>query len=183
MAETDLASRTRFFGPQSLPPTHEDVSTFLLELDHWNATAPHDFPSSYPRQDQETKRGFYLQTMLLLMRPVLRQDVVDPDMLLLCAEKAAEACEVCFSPTCWVHGPVTDQLQDCKTLDSQPSDTSGFGGLVPMLSQWCDLSRMSRFTADHFVVTADGAGNCRLHQRPGRLLTLLPNGSSIPGAL
>ena len=94
---TNNESSTRFFGPHALPPTHEEVCNLLLELDHWNATAPLNLTSDCPQQSKECKREFYLQTMLLLMRPIMRQDSVDQDLLLLCAEKAAEGCEVCFS--------------------------------------------------------------------------------------
>ncbi|KIV77673.1 hypothetical protein PV11_09457 [Exophiala sideris] len=84
---------TRLFGPHTLPPTYEAIKQFLGALDHWKATAPRDLPPECPKQSDERKNGFYLQAVLLAMRPVLIQNAVEEDLLLLCAERAAEACE------------------------------------------------------------------------------------------
>ena len=95
LSYTDHAwSRTRFFGPHALLPTYDDVKGFLAELDDWRATAPQRCPARCPQQSDERKQGFYLQAVLLTMRPVLMQNAVDQNLLRLCAEKAAEACEV-----------------------------------------------------------------------------------------
>ncbi|KAI1619318.1 fungal-specific transcription factor domain-containing protein [Exophiala viscosa] len=84
---------TRLFGPHAFPPTYEEIKQLLGALDHWRDTAPQDLPPGCPKQSDERKTGFYLQAVLLVMRPVLIQKVVEGDLLLLCAGKAAEACE------------------------------------------------------------------------------------------
>lgn len=98
MPASDSWCRTRFFGLHSLPPRREEITEFVRQLDYWNATAPRNLPPDVPQQDEQWRRGFYLQTMLQLMRPVLRQSAINPDMLLLCANKAVEACGVCSNP-------------------------------------------------------------------------------------
>lgn len=86
--------RLRLCGLRSPPLTGEEVTRFITELDDWWSTAPRSLPSDYPRQDEQWKRGFYLQTMLQLVRPVLNQSVLSHELLRLCVEKAVEACEV-----------------------------------------------------------------------------------------
>ncbi|KIW17034.1 hypothetical protein PV08_04225 [Exophiala spinifera] len=90
---------TRLFGPHALPPTYEDVQELLSKLDKWMATAPRNCPNSLPQQSEIRKQGFYLQAVLLTMRPVLIQQSVDEHLLLLCAGKAADACEVTLQAT------------------------------------------------------------------------------------
>ncbi|KIW47681.1 hypothetical protein, variant [Exophiala oligosperma] len=105
---------TRLFGPHALPPTYEDVQRLLSELDNWRATAPQNIPKNLPRQSDTRKQGFYLQAVLLTMRPVLLQQSVDEHLLLLCAEKAADACEIgrllSISPE--THPSLTDLYQN-----------------------------------------------------------------------
>jgi len=105
---------TRFFGPHALLPTYDDVKGFLAELDDWRATAPQRCPARCPQQSDERKQGFYLQAVLLTMRPVLMQNAVDQNLLRLCAEKAAEACEngrlLSISPQ--THPSLTDLYQN-----------------------------------------------------------------------
>ena len=120
--------------------------------------------------------------MLLLMRPILRQDVVDQDMLLLCTEKAAEACEVRFVRSS-LHGAVAERFQDCKTVNPESPDTSGSGRAVPVLLQRCDLAGMPDFADNDLIAKESCTGNCSLLKRSGSLLTLLPGRSSVRRAL
>jgi hypothetical protein len=69
---------------------------FLSELREWKATVPRTYLSGAPRQTDEFVESMFLQTALLIVRPILFQPNVHPDLLLLCAEKAADACEVCI---------------------------------------------------------------------------------------
>lgn len=85
----------RFTGPYALPPTYGDVNNFLVELDHWKQNALQKQLSSVPQQSTERVQATYLQTVLLLFRPVLDQSVVGSDLLRDCANFAADACEVC----------------------------------------------------------------------------------------
>lgn len=89
----------RFTGPYALPPTYEDVNSFLVELDHWKQKALQKQLSSVPQQSTECVQATYLQTVLLLFRPVLDQSLVDSDLLRDCANFAADACEVCHHAT------------------------------------------------------------------------------------
>ncbi|RVX67198.1 hypothetical protein B0A52_08632 [Exophiala mesophila] len=84
---------SRFYGPRALPPTQQDIQTFLAALDEWKAQAPHSESPIIPKYNAERRHGFYLQALLHAIRPVLMQEAVEPGLLRLCAEKAVDACE------------------------------------------------------------------------------------------
>ncbi|KIV92480.1 hypothetical protein PV10_03774 [Exophiala mesophila] len=84
---------SRFYGPRALPPTQQDIQNILIALDEWKAQAPYSESPIIPKYNAERRHGFYLQTLLLAIRPVLMQEAVEPGLLRLCAEKAVDACE------------------------------------------------------------------------------------------
>ena len=48
----------------------------------------------FPQQGADRVQGTYLQAVLLLIRPILMSNAVDPDLMQLCVNFAADACEV-----------------------------------------------------------------------------------------
>ncbi|KAK4495610.1 hypothetical protein PRZ48_012878 [Zasmidium cellare] len=88
------AITSRFTGPSAEVPSYSDVQTFLAELNEWRDHFPKaGEPFWSPQQPPERVQATYLQAVLVLIRPVLLQADIDPPLLSLCANFAAEACE------------------------------------------------------------------------------------------
>lgn len=91
----DKPDSTRFTGPSAEAPLYDDVVQTLSELNEWRHAAPEQRdPSSYPQQARERVEATYLQATLVLIRPILLQESIDPSLLPICAEFAANACIV-----------------------------------------------------------------------------------------
>ena len=76
-------------------PSSADVETLLLELDQWRQQAPQKQDAkSFPQQNPDRVQANYFQAVLLLIRPILMDNVTDPGLIRLCVEFAADACEV-----------------------------------------------------------------------------------------
>ena len=76
-------------------PSSVDVETLLFELDQWRQQAPHKQDTkSFPQQNPDRVQANYFQGVLLLIRPILMDNVTDPGLIRLCVEFAADACEV-----------------------------------------------------------------------------------------
>lgn len=73
-----------------------DFESLLSELGQWRQQAPgkHDI-KRLPQQNQDRVQATYLQAVLLVIRPILMDSTVDPDLIRLCVEFAADACQVC----------------------------------------------------------------------------------------
>jgi hypothetical protein len=81
-------------GPNARVPSSSDVASLLSELDEWKQQEPHQDSRPLPHQGADRVRANYLQAVLLLIRPVLMNDTVDPDLVELCVNFAVDACEV-----------------------------------------------------------------------------------------
>lgn len=81
-------------GPNARIPSSSDVASLLSELAEWKRQEPHQDSRRLPRQNPDRVRANYLQAVLLLIRPVLMSDTVDPDLVELCVNFAVDACEV-----------------------------------------------------------------------------------------
>lgn len=86
--------RTHFTGPHARVPSLTDVVQLLSELNEWKRQAPQQDSRSFPQQGADRVQGTYLQAVLLLIRPILMSNAVDPDLMQLCVNFAADACEV-----------------------------------------------------------------------------------------
>ncbi|QKX63019.1 uncharacterized protein TRUGW13939_10187 [Talaromyces rugulosus] len=84
---------TTFMGPNARVPSSSDVASLLSELDEWKQQEPHQDSRPLPHQGADRVRANYLQAVLLLIRPVLMSDTVDPDLVELCVNFAVDACE------------------------------------------------------------------------------------------
>nr|XP_036590001.1 fungal specific transcription factor domain-containing protein [Colletotrichum truncatum]KAF6802006.1 fungal specific transcription factor domain-containing protein [Colletotrichum truncatum] len=85
---------TRFTGPGAEVPLYADVLAFLSELEEWKHRAPMpDKSTSIPCQSPGRIQATYLQAVLVLIRPILLQSVIDPLLLTTCAQFAADACD------------------------------------------------------------------------------------------
>ncbi|KAK4501040.1 hypothetical protein PRZ48_006846 [Zasmidium cellare] len=75
------------------------LTSLLGELDDWRREVPpRTNENSIPQQNEDRTQAMYLQTALLLIRPVLCRDSVDHDLIIRFATIAADACEVRLSP-------------------------------------------------------------------------------------
>lgn len=89
------SSRTNFTGPHAQVPSLTEVEELLSELGQWRQQAPQKQDSrTFPLQNPDRVQTTYLQAASLLIRPILTGNAVDPDVIRLCVEFAAEACEV-----------------------------------------------------------------------------------------
>jgi hypothetical protein len=87
--------RTRFTGPHAQVPSLAEVQSLLHELDQWKQQAPQKRDSRpFPQQTPDRVQATYTQAVLLLIRPILMANVIDPDLIGLCVEFAVEACQV-----------------------------------------------------------------------------------------
>lgn len=87
--------RTNFTGPHARVPSSVDVETLLFELDQWRQQAPRKQDTkAFPQQNPDRVQANYFQGVLLLIRPILMDNVTDPGLIRLCVEFAADACEV-----------------------------------------------------------------------------------------
>lgn len=76
-------------------PSSVDVETLLFELDQWRQQAPRKQDTkAFPQQNPDRVQANYFQGVLLLIRPILMDNVTDPGLIRLCVEFAADACEV-----------------------------------------------------------------------------------------
>ncbi|KAL4916506.1 fungal-specific transcription factor domain-containing protein [Aspergillus aurantiobrunneus] len=82
-----------FTGPHAQKPTFDDVMRLLSELDQWRQQAPKKDSRAFPQQNPDRVQATYLQAILLLIRPVLMGNPVDPALIKLCADFSADACE------------------------------------------------------------------------------------------
>jgi hypothetical protein len=86
--------RTQLTGPSAFPPNNVDVMAFIMENEEWKRKAPRATTLPFPIQSEEQVQATFFDTVLFTMRPVLMQQTVDHEILVLCAKSAAEACEV-----------------------------------------------------------------------------------------
>ena len=87
--------RTRFTGPHAKVPSLAEVQSLLYELDRWKQQAPQRRDSRpFPQQTLDRVQATYTQAVLLLIRPILMANKIDPDLIGLCVEFAVEACQV-----------------------------------------------------------------------------------------
>ncbi|KZN91055.1 putative transcriptional regulatory protein [Penicillium chrysogenum] len=85
---------TRFTGPHAQVPSLAEVQSLLHELDQWKQQAPQKRDSRpFPQQTPDRVQATYTQAVLLLIRPILMANVIDPDLIGLCVEFAVEACQ------------------------------------------------------------------------------------------
>ena len=85
----------RFTGPGAEVPSIEDVQSILADLNDWKHQEPVKYDETWiPQQPAARVQATYLQAVLVLLIPVLAQDVVELPLLSICADFAAEACEV-----------------------------------------------------------------------------------------
>ncbi|KAJ6060684.1 hypothetical protein N7499_012728 [Penicillium canescens] len=85
---------TRFTGPHAQVPSLVEVQALLCELDHWKQQAPPKQDSRpFPQQTPDRVQATYTQAVLLLIRPILMANVIDPDLIGLCVEFAVDACQ------------------------------------------------------------------------------------------
>ncbi|KAJ5095636.1 hypothetical protein NUU61_004992 [Penicillium alfredii] len=85
---------TNFTGPHAQVPSLTEVEELLSELGQWRQQAPQKQDSrTFPLQNPDRVQTTYLQAASLLIRPILTGNAVDPDVIRLCVEFAAEACE------------------------------------------------------------------------------------------
>ncbi|KAJ5569880.1 uncharacterized protein N7459_009310 [Penicillium hispanicum] len=85
---------TKFTGPHAQVPSLADVESLLMELDQWRQRAPRKEDSkAFPQQNSDRVQANYFQGVMLLIRPLLTADSVDLDLIQLCVEFAADACE------------------------------------------------------------------------------------------
>ncbi|OJJ80669.1 uncharacterized protein ASPGLDRAFT_51083 [Aspergillus glaucus CBS 516.65] len=85
---------TNFTGPHAQTPSLSDVERLLSELDQWKQQAPRKQDSRcFPQQNPDRVQATYLQAVLLLIRPILMGNVIDSDLIRLCVEFAADACQ------------------------------------------------------------------------------------------
>jgi len=88
--------RTRFTGPHAQTPSLPEVQALLYELAQWKQQAPQKQDSRpFPQQTPDRVQATYTQAVLLLIRPILMANEIDPDLIGLCVEFAVEACQVC----------------------------------------------------------------------------------------
>lgn len=80
--------------PGALPPSPDEIWSLLAELDHWKEQAPQKLPAPFPQHSTERVHATWLMVALLLLRPVLSQEVVDQDLLIHCAVLSEDACKV-----------------------------------------------------------------------------------------
>ncbi|KAJ6185944.1 hypothetical protein N7519_007245 [Penicillium mononematosum] len=85
---------TRFTGPHAQVPSLAEVQNLLYELDQWKQQAPQKRDSRpFPQQTPDRVQATYTQAVLLLIRPILMANEIDPDLIGLCVEFAVEACQ------------------------------------------------------------------------------------------
>ncbi|CAG8020474.1 unnamed protein product [Penicillium nalgiovense] len=85
---------TRFTGPHTQVPSLAEVQNLLHELDQWKQQAPQKRDSRpFPQQTPDRVQATYTQAVLLLIRPILMANEIDPDLIGLCVEFAVEACQ------------------------------------------------------------------------------------------
>ncbi|KAL3476715.1 fungal-specific transcription factor domain-containing protein [Aspergillus californicus] len=82
-----------FTGPHAQKPSFDDVMHFLSELGQWRQQAPHKDSRAFPQQNPDRVEATYLQAILIIIRPVLMGNPVDPALIKLCGDFAADACE------------------------------------------------------------------------------------------
>lgn len=70
----------------------------LSELDQWRQQAPRKDARPFPQQNPDRVEATYLQAILIIIRPVLMGNPIDPALIKLCGDFAADACEVRSSP-------------------------------------------------------------------------------------
>ena len=93
-------NRTKSTGTNGRIPSLADVQNFLSELDTWRQEAPLQQDSrSFPQQNPDRVQANYFQAVLTLIRPILKGNDVEPQLIELCVDFAANACEVkCYFP-------------------------------------------------------------------------------------
>ncbi|KAJ5470470.1 hypothetical protein N7530_007827 [Penicillium desertorum] len=75
-------------------PSLAEVQNLLYELDQWKQQAPQKRDSRpFPQQTPDRVQATYTQAVLLLIRPILMANEIDPDLIDLCVEFAVEACQ------------------------------------------------------------------------------------------
>lgn len=73
------------------------MEKFLFELNKWRQEAPLQQDSrNFPQQNLDRVQANYFQAVLTLIRPILKSDEVEPELIELCVDFAANACEVNF---------------------------------------------------------------------------------------
>ncbi|KAF2163543.1 hypothetical protein M409DRAFT_57430 [Zasmidium cellare ATCC 36951] len=92
---------SRLSRPQAFGASNQEILQLLGELDDWRLEVPtRTDDHSIPQQNEDRTQAMYLQTALLLIRPVLCRDIVDHDLIVRFATIAADACEngkeICF---------------------------------------------------------------------------------------
>lgn len=88
-------TRSNFTGPHARIPSFADVERILSELDQWRQQVPRkEVSRSFPQQNPDRVQANYFQAVLLLLRPILTGASIDPALIQLCVEFAADACEV-----------------------------------------------------------------------------------------
>lgn len=86
--------RSNFTGPHAQKPSFDDVMRLLSELDQWRQQAPRKDARPFPQQSPDRVEATYLQAILIIIRPVLMGNPIDPALIKLCGDFAADACEV-----------------------------------------------------------------------------------------
>ncbi|OJJ07019.1 hypothetical protein ASPVEDRAFT_46398 [Aspergillus versicolor CBS 583.65] len=84
---------SNFTGPHAQKPSFDDVMRLLSELDQWRQQAPRKDARPFPQQNPDRVEATYLQAILIIIRPVLMGNPIDPALIKLCGDFAADACE------------------------------------------------------------------------------------------
>lgn len=108
-----------------------DFESLLSELDQWRQQAPgkHDI-KRLPQQNHDRVQATYLQAVLLVIRPILMDNAIDPDLTRLCVEFAADACQV--GGISGLSGPVLT-VAECQNPQSECADPPRPDHSVPLL--------------------------------------------------
>ncbi|KAJ5232180.1 hypothetical protein N7468_005136 [Penicillium chermesinum] len=111
---------TQSTGINGHAPSLSDVERFLFELDTWRQEAPlRQDSQNFPQQNPDRVQANYFQAVLTLIRPVLKSDDVEPQLIELCVEFAADACEVRNNPQ-GRRDTANDVFQSAKALSLNP---------------------------------------------------------------
>jgi hypothetical protein len=112
-------------------PSLPEVQALLYELDQWKQQAPQQRGSRpLPQQTPDRVQATYTQAVLLLMRPILMANEVDPDLIGLCVEFAVEACQV--SAVSFATEQSSKVITECENIEPESSNTPGSYYSVPL---------------------------------------------------
>lgn len=156
--------RTNFTGPHAQAPSLTDVERLLSELDKWRQRAPRKQDSrSFPQQNPDRVQANYLQAVLLLIRPILTGDSMNPDLIGLCVNFAADACEVSYTfiliflLLLWKR--FADCLPECEGPQFESPDTTGPYYSVPLFLRRDYVTAVSCNQTNHVNTKASSSGH------------------------